>query len=445
MSQQGQIINERLRSTMAIEAVYFDGDQRYSISIPQSLIPLNKPVRERSHKIGYKRVTCLILLGTTVLYQIISLCSKGVASKAIRGLSKRQELSQNARKVKFWRSKVLDECASAKTEEDMADILKLARDEAFPFSSYGLEQKIIDPDYLPGNHIERCPYVMIDLGSGVGNSVTDFIDSGLVGCEPRKQLENIGTQRFDPLHFHADGKLRYLVEIGKDESNEEFKRWVNDKIQNFDTSLGPEDYCVYGVEGNPLLKHKLKTLENNVARMDPSPLQHLHFLTRTVAGGDHRQSIFIDHAHERENSPGSSLFFNHENLRESRDTYGDIVEYKVDTTSISTLMEQTLSRYHDRSDSTQMTRNHLIIHIDVEGSEFDILNEAKNSGLLCNFALEGNYVDIFVQYHSPEFLGIETAAMLQYIHEIRPYFESQCGDTLKMYERNLYFLPPGSR
>ena len=87
-----------------------------------------------------------------------------------------------------------------------------------------------------------------------------------------------------------------------------------------------------------------------------------------------------------------------------------------------------------------MIRNHLILNIDVEGSEFDILNEVKTSGVLCDFARKGNIVDVFVQYHPPELLGIETADILQYIHEARPYLERNCGKTLTLYERNIIFL-----
>jgi len=390
-----------------------------------------------------KRVLGLIALTTIVLCQIILLYGKGTTSKAIRGLSKHSVSSENARNVKIWRSEVESACNIAQTEEDMDNILTMARDEAFPFSGLGLEQKIIDPDFLPGKHIHICPYVFIDFGSGLGDSVMDFIDSGLVGCQvSMKSPKELLPFGFDPMHFHSDGTLQATTKYGRDEANDEFKSWAQDRVRNFDPSFGPEDYCVYGVEGNPKLKHKLKTLENNIARMDPSPLQHIHFMTQTVAGGDPGDAIFIDHAHEEDGSPGSSLFFNHLHLRESRDTYGKVVEYKVETTTLTTLMKETLSHYHEDNEQIETTRNHLIVNIDVEGSEYKLLNEARNSEFLCDFALQGNLVDIFVNYHSPEILGIETAAMLRYIHEIRPYFERQCGGTLNLYERNRYFLPP---
>lgn len=424
---------------MTIEAVYFDGGQRFTISIPQSLIPPRKSTTEPSKRKS-KRPFFLFAIGTIVLFHLIT--SSSGASKAIRGLSKPRESSNNAKKIKTWRSEVKLACQRAKTEEDMTTIKNLAR-KAFPLSGLGLEQKIIDPDYLPGNHIHRCPYVFIDLGSGVGNSVMDFIDSGLMGCQvPRKHAKTLKQHNFRPFHLHVDGSLRESAKRGKDGINETFTSWVKERIGSFDSSIGPEDYCVYGVEGNPLLKSKLKSLENNIARMDPTPLQHVHFLTRTVAAGEPGHPIFIDHAHKKDNSPGSSIFFNHAHIRESREIFGEIVEYKVDTKSLSVLMKESLSHYNDESEKTFVNRNHLIINIDVEGSEFDILNETKNS--LCDFALKGNIVDVFVQYHSPELLGIETAAMLQYIHEIRPYLERECGNTLTLYETNTYFLSSDS-
>jgi len=430
---------------MTIEAVYFDGGQRFTISIPQSLIPPIKSVTPTSLTARFKRILCLIVLSSIVLCQITILCDKGATSKAIRGLSKHQVSSENARNVKIWRSKIQTTCDTAQTEEDMAKILTMARDEAFPFSGLGLEQKIIDPDFLPGKHIKICPYVFIDFGSGVGDTVMDFMDSGLVGCKLSKNSpKELLPRSFDPMHFHADGTLQSTTKYGRDEVNHEFKSWAQDRVHNFDPSFGPEDYCVYGVEGNPKLKHKLKSLENNIARMEPSPLQHVHFMTQTVAGNEQGDSLFIDHAHEEDGSPGSSLFFNHLHLRESRDMYGEVEEYKADTTTLTKIMKATLSHYHQDIDEIETTRNHLILHIDIEGSEYELLNEARNSEILCDFALQGNLVDIFVKYHSPEILGIETAAMLRYIHEIRPYFERQCGDTLNLHETDRYFLPPGT-
>jgi len=433
---------------MSIEAVYFDGGQRYSISIP-SLVPFKKVVTiKKSPKMTFKRVLCLagiVVLSISVLHQIDTSYSRVTKSKNIRSLS-RFRPSQNAEKVKIWRSKILTACENAKTENEMASILAMTRENAFPISRPAFESRLMDPDYLPGNDIRICPYLFIDLGSGVGNSVEQFIDSGLVGCQRPEEFPSLS---FDPMHFHIDGILQIASENRDDTSNREFKNWVQDRIQNFDPSFGPEDYCVYGLEGNPLLKSKLKRLENNIAKMNPSPLRHLHFLTQKVAGGDSKRPIFIDQAHAEDNFPGSSLFFNHLHVRMSKDQYGKISEYPVESLSLTSLMKRTLAYYNCGSVSEAQSdcnnegdsrkKNHLIINIDVEGSEFKILNEAKDSGILCNLALDGNVVDIFVEYHSPEFLGIDSPNTLRYIHEVRPYFGAQCGDTLSFYETRRYF------
>merc|ERR1712176_798503 len=179
--------------------------------------------------------------------------------------------------------------------------------------------------------------------------------------------------------------------------------------------------------------------------MDPSPLEHIHFMTQTVVGNDSGRPLFIDQAHADDHFPGSSLFFNHINVRMSKDHYGEIAEYKVQSTSLTSIMKRTLSYYNCgepndvEGDCNEKTKNHLIVNIDVEGSEYNILNEAKDSEVLCNFALDGNVVDIFVEYHSPEILGTESPNILRFIHEVRPYFLTQCGETLNLYERQRYF------
>ena len=74
---------------MTIEAVYFDGGQRFTISIPQNTQPLGPPVSKSTSdapKTNAKRHVLLFTVATIVLFQIIT--SNNGASKAIRGLSK---------------------------------------------------------------------------------------------------------------------------------------------------------------------------------------------------------------------------------------------------------------------------------------------------------------------------------------------------------------------
>jgi hypothetical protein len=47
----------------------------------------------------------------------------------------------------------------------------------------------------------------------------------------------------------------------------------------------PEDYCYYGVEGNPVFTDRLQSLEDFILDTRPRPLQHIHFFTTSVGAG----------------------------------------------------------------------------------------------------------------------------------------------------------------
>ena len=169
--------------------------------------------------------------------------------------------------------------------------------------------------------------------------------------------------------------------------------------------------------------------------MDPRPLCHLHFFTEVARHSEEniKKKIFIDSVRNDEKYPGSSLFQSHRNVQESIAKFEDTFKYNVDTVSLSSLMNQTLLYFRDnkggRDNSTSMTkieeiealendlesisRQHLvsgriaqfhaifsfythvsnnstsrllstmkILYLDIEGSEFHVLNEAVDSGIL---------------------------------------------------------------
>ena len=101
----------------------------------------------------------------------------------------------------------------------------------------------------------------MDLGSGAGDAVGEFVDSGLEGCRQSDE----GTLGFDPMHFDVDsGKFKEVSGTRKGERNVVFTEWVKETMENFYPGLRPEDYCVYGIEPNPLVKPDLVKLERHV-------------------------------------------------------------------------------------------------------------------------------------------------------------------------------------
>jgi hypothetical protein len=368
-----------------------------------------------------------------------------------RGLMRFQEAMINSEKVKSWRRKTMSMCEGVEKEKDMLAVRKSA---SGGFQARHEHESTYNEDLSPENLIQRCPFIFLDLGSGVGDSIGKFIEAGFVGCKN----DNFESLNFDPMHF--DTKTGVVgEEIGKrdGEIDEELTEWIKNRMLNYHEDNGPEDYCVYGVEGNPLLKPDLTKLERHINRMDPRPLRHLHFFTDTVVfdQDNTKKQFFVDTVHHSELFPGSSLFFNHKHVRESRLRHKDSIEHTVDTMTLSSLMKQTLSYYDEDTFSEsnitnpylnfegfeKKTPQHLLLHVDIEGAEFQVLNEIKDSGLLCDFARDGNFVDIFVSYHDPEMIGFETPNAKRYTEEVRPFFRRECGDNLSLYERGRYFMP----
>lgn len=175
-------------------------------------------------------------------------------------LSFREGLT-NAIKVKEWRHKVVASCKRATSEAEMIEVKQLSREFT---SSIHEKDSHHNKDLKPEFWMQKCPFVLLDLGAGVGDGVGEFIDSGLVGCR-RSDDDALG---FDPMHFDVDsGRFKEIQGSRKGAKNQAFTDWVKTRIQKFYPGLGPEDYCVYGVEANPLLKADLMKLERHVVRL----------------------------------------------------------------------------------------------------------------------------------------------------------------------------------
>lgn len=272
----------------------------------------------------------------------------------------------NSIKVKEWRKKIATACKEANSEEQMSDVKKLSRE--FTTAMHENES-FLNMDLKSDYWVQRCPFVFLDLGSGVGDTVGEFIDAGLEGCR-RSDTDFDG---FEPMHFDVDTGI--FVEtpgsrIG--EKNEDFTQWVKKRIEIFYSGLGPEDYCVYGVEANPLLKTDLTKLERHVVssfgilsslcfndftntislqnRLYPRPVRHLHFFTEVAihSEDDVTKSFYIDSVHNNEKYPGSTLFENNKDIREAVDKFKDTITYDIDAMSLPSLIKSTMSFFKEK-------------------------------------------------------------------------------------------------
>lgn len=268
-----------------------------------------------------------------------------------------------------WREQVRQQCRAAKSKTDVERI-----DLTSALSSSAALATVERPS------LRFCDHVVLDFGANVGDTAGHVIDAGLMGCD-RKDL---GIER-PPAHF--DGHQYQLSLDGR-------RNPLTAQLTSIfaGQASAPEDYCYYGIEGNPVFTERLQKLETMLNGMQPRPLKHVHFLTSSVgAGEDGPTTLYLDTVNAAQNYWGSSLLVGHQDVRASNATDVEVMGY-----TLPTLMKQTLA---------EGPRSHLILKIDIEGGEYALLRQVADDGALCRFIARGGRVDAYVEFHSQRVTG----------------------------------------
>ena len=205
-----------------------------------------------------------------------------------------EDWQENARQVRKWRESL----KAAVRGGNVADVDRL-KEEAFPIQ-----------------HIIPCEYVFIDFGANIGDSLGKFVDAGLpktYNLRPRLDVKtgSIAKDCYNCTMLDEDDKRNYVDQW-------HLPSYIRSSLRE---GTMPEDYCYYGVEGNPHFTALLKTTEDNVMSMRPRPVRYVHFLTETVGTNpDGPTQLFLDTVNPKENFGGSSVMDNHRDVLASRKT-----------------------------------------------------------------------------------------------------------------------------
>eukprot|EP00871_Galdieria_phlegrea_P004928 jgi/Galph1/5436/GphlegSOOS_G4021.1 len=188
-----------------------------------------------------------------------------------------------------------------------------------------------------------CPNFYFDLGSNVGDSITNFI-------------------------------LHNLTTIASS----------NSILKRFASSMGVNsaDYCVYGFEGNPVFSEGLKSLE----RLLQSYTRKTKIYTQTVASDeDGMTQLYLDLVNEDHNFWGSSLNNHTKDILKSGSKAVDVVSI-----DFGKFLKQRLRDKRLISPPVPM----VVVRMDIEGSEYRVLQRMFEEGLLCH------YIDyLIVEFH----------------------------------------------
>jgi len=225
----------------------------------------------------------------------------------------------------------------------------------------------------------------------------------LIGCKREKDL---GKDAVTPeSHFNLETKQFEHV-AKRNKLTSQFENLIEQVGKG---NSGPEDYCYYGIEGNPHFTDRLQKIEDFVMAIRPRPIQHMHFFTESVgAGQDGMTKLYLDTINTKENFWGSSIFKDHQDVRKSAEKAGgsaEMVAAPVMGYTIGTLMRNTLAAFDPNAPESHKKGNHLILKVDIEGGEYPLLHQAVEEGTLCEFCKMGNTADLYIEFHSQKVTG----------------------------------------
>lgn len=179
------------------------------------------------------------------------------------------------------------------------------------------QQKENEFIYDFSNNTRQCIYTFLDVGVQGGNTLRKFIETGMVPCQTKFILEPqydilshsiVNHQQYygDENGIGADILDEYDIEDQKEINsltNSRLSLWLRKVIDEHsnqiskrtnENKLQPEDYCYYGIEGNPYYNKILYEIEKHIMidtsiasssssiQDDPRPVRLVHYFTETV-------------------------------------------------------------------------------------------------------------------------------------------------------------------
>jgi hypothetical protein len=87
---------------------------------------------------------------------------------------------------------------------------------------------------------------------------------------------------------------------------------------------------------------------------------------------------------------------------------GKAVAANVTGINLSTLLRRTMAPFRNDAPTADKSGGKLVIKMDVEGAEYQVLKEVRNSGTLCEYVKAGNQVVMLVEFHTAKVIENKT-------------------------------------
>ena len=332
------------------------------------------------------------------LQSVTDLASLSALSEAVQasGISLIGTTDMGAAQLKKWRKALIKACEDAKSLEDVEALSRINKSLfSLPTTSSRIEQPRDE------RAVRQCKRIVLDFGANIGDTSGKVIDAGLVGCK----RDDLKKELTGPV-FNTETRI---FEDAKNNRRNPLVRNFKHLMESFGPLTGPEDYCYYGVEGNPVFVDRLQSLEDFIMGIHPRPLKHIHFFTLAVgAGEDGMTKLYLDTVNTKENFWGSSIFKGHQDVQKSataQNTTAELVAADVMGYTIGSLMRKTLIAFDPEASPEEKTGGHFILKVDIEGGEFPLLAQAAEEGTLCEYTKMGNQADLYIEFHSQRVTG----------------------------------------
>mmetsp|Transcript_37215 Transcript_37215/g.42479 ORF Transcript_37215/g.42479 Transcript_37215/m.42479 type:complete len:442 (-) Transcript_37215:449-1774(-) len=293
-----------------------------------------------------------------------------------------QRASLNSELIQKWRGN-FEEAAATKNSEQHRSRTKEFATNAFTVKN-----------------LRKCKHVILDFGSNIGDSLIKIIDSSLPEFDSGVSPD--GKKLHHSLNVKSGNVGDGVYDFRKGDPKWILPKWIKQTIHNYNVlkknqfktnHVHPEDYCFYGVEGNPHFTSLLREQEIQIMNMVPRPIRHIHFLTEHIgAGSDGPTILYLDTVNKKQNFWGSSIFNTHIDVVSSGPNTG----VPVMGITLTRLLKETV-----------LPGGHVLIKIDIEGGEYQLLEEAINSSIFCNLTRVGVKIDMLSEFHNAKVVGSE--------------------------------------
>jgi hypothetical protein len=275
--------------------------------------------------------------------------------------------------------------------------------------------------------IARCKYIMLDFGANIGDTSSKLVDTGFLGCEKHGVLipapyvsipflsQSYQPKQQQQQQHQQQAQVMQILDSDNECCHNRLTRHMRQVLKLFGPDRGPEDYCYYGIEGNPVFTSRLKALEQAWMSTIPPPLAYAHFFTESVGTDqDGPTTLYLDTINADHNFWGSSLLSSHADVQKSMhhpNTSSTPLTANVMGYTLDTLLNFTSIAFDPNASASARTGGHLLVKVDIEGGEYFLLRRAAETKFLCRYIAMGNTVDAYVEYHGPGTTGFSGASI----------------------------------